>query len=310
MLREVRVDVPLQRVVAVVPQAVFIPIFRALPALQERDFGFFAPIWDVEQANPNGEERFLDLPGLPPITEAPEQASLLPFLAANPLLPGRKARNTPGLSKALTLCRKAGGNPREVWQHRSQDRPELPMDLRKWPSAEANTYVSEDGLLDKPGGVDVLVTQFLLWNHAVTPAPLHADALLARAFQNLHPHGVWYLQELLAPDMHAHWVYQFFPGVWDWVRRNTWNLHTLYNQFVGAGFKVKEKRTTFLQPIALGAAFQIAQKRPGILAALSQSDFERGISALCEEGERQGDDHQIYSEATMIEVWAQKEGEQ
>ncbi len=63
MLREVQVDVAQTRLLLLAPTAPFIPLFRAIPLLAQRDLGTFAPIWPPDMAGS------LPYPSLPPLTE-------------------------------------------------------------------------------------------------------------------------------------------------------------------------------------------------------------------------------------------------
>ncbi|MBU0512503.1 MAG: hypothetical protein KJ638_12490, partial [Chloroflexi bacterium] len=130
--------------------------------------------------------------------------------------------------------------------------------------------------------------------------------ILARMYGLLRKNGVWYLQDLLPADMPAHWVYQFFPTAWEWVRNHTSNLYTLYNQMRTAGFAVKVNRQAYYQPIHVKTALDIAKKRTGVLAALPDDDFEMGIDRLQQVLGKQGSDKLVGSEIAVAEVWGQK----
>jgi len=82
MVREVQVDVATGRVVSVQPQAVFIPLFREVPLLSEREFGVFVPTWTPVVATD-----ILAIDHLPPLLPSPEEGAALPFVIADPLLP-------------------------------------------------------------------------------------------------------------------------------------------------------------------------------------------------------------------------------
>ena len=65
MLREARVDVSQGRLQLIYPTAPFVPLFRKIPLLAEREVGSFVPVWPPDMAE------VLTIPGLPPLTAVP-----------------------------------------------------------------------------------------------------------------------------------------------------------------------------------------------------------------------------------------------
>ncbi|NUM44631.1 MAG: recombinase family protein [Anaerolineales bacterium] len=305
MLREVYVDVPEQRVVSVVPQAVFVPIFRQIPLLQERDFGVFAPVWSPEHVHRTGEENFLALPELPPLGEIPALPAATPFLLENPLTPTPVTRIAPGLSHALALARQNGADPRQVWQIVLPNQEPLPADLRKWPKAENQCFSLED-LLSTTGHVEVLASQFLFWENALSASPHNPDELVTRMGSLLARHGVWYIQEILPLEMPAHWTFQIFPSLWAWARKHTWNLHTLFNQLKAAGFSPEVKRHVFSQPIPVATALNLVQHVRRLFPWLSEETHLQGVKRLETLQQENAEGYLSGSEVAVVEIWGQK----
>ncbi len=302
MLRAVDVDVPNKRVVSVIPQAVFIPILRAAPLLQERDFGSFIPVQPPEMI----ESGDLDTPRMAALTEYPDNPTALPFLAGNPLQPDPQTLLTPGLNQAMKACKEGGIEPEMVVQCLSPGRELLPVDTGQWPLAAEYT-LSEEEILARPReSIDVLATQFWLWDQVVAGQSDQADILLAHAYRALTEGGVWYMQELLPLEMPAHWVFDYFPEAWRWARYQSWNFHTFYTSLQAAGFTPEATRHVYAQPISLGVALEIAQDRPGILAFLSDRHFTLGLERVGQVISERDPFHLIGSDVTLIEVWAQK----
>ncbi|MBU1661954.1 MAG: hypothetical protein KKD28_10850 [Chloroflexi bacterium] len=204
------------------------------------------------------------------------------------------------------MCRKAGTEPKKVIQISAPDRQAFPVDLRKWSQATAEGCSLMEAMEMEKGSMDVLATQFLLWDNAISDSPENMDDILARMYGLLRKNGVWYLQDLLPVDMPAQWIYQFFPEAWEWVRNHTWNLYTLYNQMRTAGFVVKVNRQVYYQPIHIKTAMDIAKKRTGVLAALPDDDYEMGIDRFQQVLGKQGSDKLVGSEIAVAEVWGQK----
>ena len=295
IVREARLDVIHGHLLALHPDAVFIPIFREIPLLQERDFGMFAPVWPPALA-----EALLAIPRLEPLTVLPGQDYALPFMAVSPLATEAGARIAPAVSHALTKCRESGGTPVRFVQAVASERPGLPADLRKRAGATGEALPLEEILCRPPESIDVLATDQIL------ATKLDEPPLEQRVYERLSPGGVWYLAELLLADMPAHWVYTFFPETWELARTRGLSLHTLYEHLQKAGFTSEVKRHLYYQPVRLGTALEIALKRPGPLGRLEEVLYQAGVARLNQAVKEHGPDHLLGSEMSLVEIWAQK----
>ena len=85
--------------------------------------------------------------------------------------------------------------------------------------------------------------------------------------------------------------------------RGTQELYTVLRR---TGFQVKQREHTFYQPVALGAALEIAQRRSGLLTALPDELYQEGLQRLEKALGKQGDDALVTSEVTVVEVMAVK----
>ena len=301
MLREVRVDVCNGRITSIAPLAVFLSIFRKIPMLAEQEFGEFVPLWDIQETGsmPNLEQ-------LPAEASTPASPSLtLPFFQSKSIAPAEDLRNTPSIAEGLRIFRAQANRPAvNVVQIVLAGETPLPMDLRRWPDAKCE-FLSLTEFLQKPAeSVDVLVTQYLLWENVLqdTAGQLGED-LLARVQERLHPDGVWYFKELLPQDFQAHWLFRYLPAAWQWAKNKTWSLHTFYNQLLSNGFSASTKRLAFRQPVAVLAAREILIQHPGFASVLTDGAVEHALQRLLEI-ENQAE--LLSSEFTVIEGWAQK----
>jgi site-specific DNA recombinase len=295
ILREARVDVAHGHVMGLVPDAAFIPMFREIPLLQERDFGTFVPVWSSEQA-----ETVLSLPQLEPLTTLPEESYALPFVAVSPLSHSDDTRIAPALSHALTACRESGGHPLRLVQAISGEYHPIPADLRKRAGTRGETLPLDEVLRRPAESIDILATDQAL---ALQPEDAPPEQ---RVYPVLRPHAIWYLSELPLADMPAHWVFAFFPELWELARTRELNLHKLYERLQGAGFKCEVKRHLYFQPVPLGMALRIAGSRPGPLAQLEEAAFQQGMTRLKQAVKEQGANHLLGSEMALAEIWAQK----
>lgn len=302
ILQSVAVDVPGNRVVSVQPKAIFRPIFDEIPILQERENGFYVPVWSPKTAR----ELFSDIPQLPPLVVVSEQPAAWPFMDENPLLPQKNERIAQGLRQAMGACRAQGLEPQMLVQCLSPGRPPLRDDVRQWSPAVSAVLSKAEVLVGAEKSLDVLATQFWIWDSLISVSPEEPEALIAAAWDLLRNQGVWYLQELLLLSSPAHWVYQFFPDAWAYAREVAWRLQTLYLQLQGAGFTSNVKRHVYYQPVQLGLAVDTAYQRSGILDALSDRAYRRGLDRLEETLAKQGRGYQVGSEIALVEIWAQK----
>ena len=111
---------------------------------------------------------------------------------------------------------------------------------------------------------------------------------------------------MMPAAMPGHWLYRFFPQVWQDEGTRTWATSEMYNQLVQAGFHVKLARHNYHQPIAAGVAHQLARQRKAIpqLAALLDETYDSSLAMLRAETERMGKEKPIGSEFCLIEVTA------
>jgi DNA invertase Pin-like site-specific DNA recombinase len=281
MLREVRVDVPNGRITSIAPLAVFVPIFRKLPTLFEYDFGHFLPLWEN-----------ISLPSVKPLPELiqlPADSPTLPFFADNPLIPQGEIRNTPAIADALKLVGRK--DILRVAQVMRDVSAAFPMDFRKWQGAQGYVLTLEQ-LLDQPeASFDVVVSQFALWKSNQE----NLEALLSK----LAPGGVWYFNELLPADSPSHWLYRAMPAAWEWAKKNTWSLQTLYNRLQAECESVKIKRHVYSQSVSIEAAQDILKRNPKIVRNVSAEALSPALARL-------GDLTPLASEFTIIEGWAKR----
>ncbi len=295
VMRDVRVDVVHGHVLGLHPDAAFIPIFREISLLQERDFGMFVPIWPPERA-----DDVLSIPRLEPLTGLPEQGYALPFMAVSPLTVEEGSRIAPPLSHALIKCREIGGKPRRLVQAVLPGRPSLPADVRRHAGASSEVLPLDEVLRCLPESIDVLATD------QVMGIKLEEGSLEQQVYERMSSYGIWYRAEIPFADMPAHWVFTFFPEIWEVARTQDLSLHQIFGRLQAAGFTCEVKRHLYYQPVRLGAALEIAERRPGLLGKLEDLVFQRGLARLKQAVEEHGADHLRGSEMTLVEVWAQK----
>ena len=299
MLRKVWVDVVEDRLVALQPKAFLYPIFRNMEMMEERELGYFVPRWSDEHGD------ILTFPRLDGITRTPDEGVAMPFVVDSPLEPAEEKRIASGISQALKKQRETGIQVKNICQVITPHRSELPVDLRRWSSQASHEILSPQDLLGQPvEHIDVLITQFQLWDRMITNQS--PEDLFEQVWQRMKPGGVWYLNELLPLDMPSHWVYRYFPSSWEWVKAHTWNLYMLYNRLRNQGFHTEVKRGMFYQPITLRIADNIVSRRPGQLTHLSDAQYNEGMAAIQREIEEKGGDFILGSEFNIVEAWAQK----
>jgi hypothetical protein len=106
--------------------------------------------------------------------------------------------------------------------------------------------------------------------------------------------------------MAAHWVYTFFPELWDWARARTRDLHTVFGEAQTVGLNPHVKRHVYYEPVRLSVATELAERRVGPLVQLTHQAYAQGLQRLQRALQEQGADAVIGSEITLIEMWAQK----
>ncbi len=294
MLREVQVDVGQGRLVWLQPTAPFIPLFRAVPTLAEREPGLFVPHWPPEMAVG------LSIASLPSLTVLPEEPVALPWLAEWPWEPDPKARITPALGAALKERRKVHVTGGRVVAVPCQGVPELLLDGRKWAGVTLEERTLPQALALPKESVAFLSSPLGL------QAQADWEALARRVYEVLETQGYWHILDVLPASMPAHWVYTFFPETWVLAQHVHWSGYQLYNTLRQIGFHIRQQEVTFYQPVSLGAALRIARQKPGLLKRLDERSYRAGMERLNEAVEEKGPDALMGSEITLVEVTALK----
>lgn len=294
MLRDVLVDVIQGCVLFLRPAAPFIPLFRAIHLLQERDMGIFTPAWPDEMTDT------FPYPALQPLAVLPEEPADLPFLPVWPWAPDPSARISPVLSTVLKARRQEGCEDGTVVTVPEPGVPSILLDVRKWPQVSLEELPLSE-VLDRPdGSVAFLDTSFVLQRHS---AP---GKLALAVFQLLEQEGYWYIVDIVPSSMPAHWVFTFFPEAWSCAEGSTWGAYDFYNVLRRTGFQIEQEERTFHQSVTLKVALEIARRRPGILAAVSDEVYQEGMRRLEQAVKEQGDDNLITSAVTVVEIVALK----
>jgi site-specific DNA recombinase len=295
MLREVQVDVAQGRVRLLYPTAPFVPLFRKIPLLAEREMGSFAPVWTPELA------RQFALPTLAAQAEPLDRLVVAPFLPVWPWPSVPHARISPALSVILKARRAAGLEQGRVVAVAHPDVPAVELDRRKWPAVTLQTLSLAAALALPADSLACLDTPLAVQNQA------RLDELVGEVYTVLEPSGYWHFVDLMPSSMPAHWVFTYFPEAWAYVRNTAWTPHKLYTGLRRAGFGAVLQEHTFYQPLSLAAISAIAQRREGILAALADEAYQKGLARLA--AALVGADAQtlIGSEVTLVEVAAVKD---
>ncbi len=297
MLRDVRVDVAQGRLQLIYPTAPFVPLFRKIPLLAEREVGSFVPIWPPDMAE------VVTIPGLPPLMAVPEEPVALPFLPGWPWPANPSARISPALSDVLRGRRQGAHEGGAVVAIPRAGVPDLVVDHRKWPDVILRTLSLSETLALPAGSLACLDTPLALASQA------GFAELVPQVRALLEPGGYWRFVDLMLPAMPAHWVFTYFPEAWVHVRDTLWTSYKFSTVLREAGFGVKLKERSFYQPVSLAAAHAIAQQRSGLLVSLSDDLYQKGLDRLADEVRDRGAETQIGSEFTLVEILAVK-GEQ
>jgi hypothetical protein len=295
MLREVQVDVAQGRAQLLYPTAPFVPLFRKIPLLAERELGSFTPVWTPELA------RKFALPTLAPAADPVDRCVSAPFLPTWPWPTSPHARISPALSVILKARRAAGLERGRVVAVPHSGVPAVAVDRRKWPDITVQALALEEALALPAGSLACLDTPLEVQNQA------RLEELAGRVYAVLEPDGYWHFVDLMPSSMPAHWVFTYFPEAWTYVRGSGWNPHKLYTGLRSAGFGLILQEHTFYQPISLGAAHALVQHRNGILATLADDAYYKGVARLAAALADQGGQTLIGSEVTLVEVAAVKD---
>jgi len=207
VLRRVQVDVVQDRVVLLEPLAPFIPLFRSIPLVEEREFGTFTPVW------PLNLDLTLPCPRLPPLTELPDELAQVPFLPLWPWEPDPEARISPILSLVLKERRKEGREGGVAVSVLRSGVPLLKLDERKWPGVTLERLSLAEVLTREEDSVIFLAAPLAVQAHP------DRENLAERVFRLLEEGGYWYIIDVVPASMPAHWVFRFFPQAWPQARR-------------------------------------------------------------------------------------------
>ncbi len=109
--------------------------------------------------------------------------------------------------------------------------------MRLWTGAEAKEIEISKLGKEPVASIDVLATRYCILDGSLE-SPIHSgDDLIQQIYSLLKGRGVWYLEEMLPLECTAHWVYQYFPSLWQLAKENTWDVQALYVKFLVQGFK-------------------------------------------------------------------------
>jgi len=267
ILREVEVDVGQGRLVALKPHAPFIPLFRTMAGVEEREFGVFVPVWPVEEGGVVGHR-------LEAVREVGEGAVALPFVVKWPWEVEAEARVSPTVSALLKERRSGGKEGGRVVVVPRAGVPEVRVDGRKWPGVRVEEMGLEEALGQKEGTVAVLVTPLALQEGA------DRGEIVRRAWEVLEEWGYWLLVDILPVSMAGHWVFRVFPGAWKRVEKEYWIGQEVYRRLREVGFAVEMEEWTFWEGVSVGAALEVVRRRPGVLGRLSAEEIRVGEERL------------------------------
>lgn len=294
ILHEADVDVINNRLVWFKPRAPFVPLFRRIPILQERRLGQFTPIW------PPVFSPLLSYPALSPVTHIREDAPALPFLATWPWTVKEGVRITKPLSTVLKERRKLGYSGGRCVEAPHEGVPSQQLDTRKWPCTTLETLSLEQILTLPPDTMAFVTTPLQV------QGPAHREQLVSQMYELLAPQGCWHFVDLMPSSVPAHWLFQYFTGLWEQVADRYWDSHTLYNALRKSGFHVVQRERMFYQAVSQRTALRIARRRPTILAALPDKHYAAGLARLEEMVEKTGGEILIGSEVALVDVQAIK----
>jgi len=298
VLSQVEVDVQQTRVVSVTPYAPFLPLFRHAQHLVEVDRKFI-PLWSPELAEQIGPD-----PLLPPLNETPSPKNALcwPEIIGLPE-PSPLQRITPILSSFLKARRKANTKVTgEIIEIPHPAYPPLQLDTRKWPDhiiSQVTTSRTRPPKLDIPDeGASFIYTPFVLQCNT------YQNEWLAEMIRLLEPAGWWVLQEMMPASMPGHWLYQYFPEGWHWLKQQSLTPSLLYAVLQQQGLEVKMEQKIYYQPVRPGVALQMARQREAgvVLNAISEEAYQAGLVRL--EAESKETNKLLASHICVVEIIA------
>lgn len=293
ILQEVEVEVSQDRVVALRPRAPFIPLFRKVGIVEEREFGVFVPVWRAGE----GPWRWLER-----VTELPEAVVQEPYVLRWPWGEA-EGRQTPTIGRILKERRMRGKGGGLVVSVPWLGVPGVRVDRRKWPEVQLREMSLEEALGERPGSVGVLVTPLAL------QGVREREALVRRVWEVLEGDGgVWWLVDVLPVSMAGHWVHRYFPGAWRRLGEVYWNGQQVYGVLREVGYEVEMEEWTFGEEVALGVIWEIARRRGGVLGVLTEEEYRAGMERLEGEIAERGEGALVVSEMTLMAVEARKGG--
>lgn len=288
----VKVDVPQARVVTIEPYPIFVPLFRKVPILRETDFGVFRPVWP-----PDTVEQLDVMETLSPIeAHPPKQAPDWPLVMNLPThVMGIRA--TPLLSDWLKERRQDEKPLGPIIALQNPNTTPLKFDERYWETSISRVEDLREAADD---------TAAFLWTSFSMQRREDKHSFITDVQRVIQEDGVWVGIDVLPSSMPGHWLYQYFPKAWENDQGLTWNAFDLYNELIKAGFKAEVTRRSMYQPVALGAAREMAENRARCpqLAILPDLVYEAGMKRLETAIEEKGERYLIPSEICLVEIRA------
>lgn len=228
---------------------------------------------------------------------------LLPYSCSDPLLPNEKSRIAPALSKALMMCKEAGHEPQRVTHVIFPGDIPLPADLRRWDTAYSERLTINELQNQSSDTISVLAIRYPFFGNRKSN---NFDPMVwfPKALDLLVPKGVLWLCAVTPLDMPTNWIFQFFPGAWQWAQQHTWGLMQLYTNLQLSGFQeIRLQRHLWHQTMTAGTMLKLAREKTGPLAELPQAAYQQGLDKI-QNG--LGEKTSYYSELAVVEIWTQK----
>ena len=155
--------------------------------VDERRFAecvLFIPVWRTEL-----DSKVMAISSIEPVIEVPiRPAAALLLYSTLPAI-GTDIQISLSVNQAQSMYRSSGSYPEMVVQLTYPERVHLPVNLRKSPVTAVDEMGNHD-LLNRPKeSVDVLISQFTVWDNAVTRSD-EPDRLLHDVYRKLTPDGV------------------------------------------------------------------------------------------------------------------------
>jgi len=301
LFSRVEIDVQQNRIAALRPYAVFLPLFRQSKHLLEVETGRFIPLWSPELAEQESPDEHL--PALKKPTPAPEQSIIWPQIIALPKLSAHR-RISPLLSRFLRERRKSGRPIGRLVDVPHPGYQALRLDGRKWAGLSLSRLPANPPFDLPDRSVSFLHTPFI-WQE--TP---HRPAWLAEAARLLDAGGWWVMMERIPVSMPGNWLYRCFPELLAQESVLSQTPSEIYVALQEQGFTVKMAQQTYYQPVQYGAALEMARQREQspVLLKLNERDYLSGLERLKKEAEVYGNDALLASQVCVAEIVAQRMG--